>query len=38
MRQLKNIDNASKIITAICLTLTIFTISSSDKKLVLFYP
>ena len=27
MRQLKNIDNASKIITAICLTLTIFTIT-----------
>ena len=27
MRQLKNIDNASKIITVICLTLTIFTIT-----------
>ena len=27
MRRLKNIDNASKIITAICLTLTIFTIT-----------
>lgn len=27
MRQLKNIDNASKLITAICLTLTIFTIT-----------